>query len=95
MAVLIVNDEPVRPVKVRPQTQRAKWRGEIKLQVELAPRPGATFLATSRRGAICAKLAATADLRRLLRRRPKAYFRAVMLGDGTLVILQEVPARDW
>lgn len=77
------------------QTKKATWRGEVKVQVQLAPNPGATFLVTSEDGSILAIFPTSKALRRLLRSRLKAYFKATLLGDGTLDIRQEVPPRRW
>lgn len=77
------------------QTQKAKWRGEVKVQVQLAPQPGASFLVTSEDGSIYATFPTSRALRRVMRSRLKAYFKATLLGDGTIDLRQEVPERRW
>lgn len=73
----------------------ATWRGEVKVQVELWPNPGSQFLVTSEDGAILASFPTSKALRKLLNSRKKGYFKATLLGDGTLDIRQGVPDRSW
>lgn len=86
--------------KAGKQTQPVRWRGEIKIQQELETLTGRVkrrgkFLATNQDRTISVEWPTSKALRRLLNSRPKAYFKATLLGDGTLDIRQEVPTRNW
>lgn len=74
---------------------KAKWRGVVKVQAELAPNPGSQFLVTDEAGEICVTFPTSKALRRLLRSRAKAYFKATLLGDGTFDIRDEVREQAW
>ena len=89
-----------QPKPAHAQPQKAKWRGEIKIQAELEPgtlrvKRRGTFMVTSEDGSVFATFTSSKALRTLLNSRAKAYFKATLLGDGTLDIREEVPTRPW
>ncbi len=97
-AVTITEIQITPDVESNPTTfnKPALWRGDVKIQIELGiPAKQATFLVYDEQHEIHVFFPSSKVLRTLLRSRPKAYFKAVLLGNGNLDILQEVPERDW